>query len=477
MKINRRRNLFYQRRTSNLYRLFALGIILALGIWFVGQMLRGAIISPFAPTPNPTRTVASWMLEGEAFFMAGDLESAITAYIEATDVDPENAQAWANLARTQAYSSRLLTSDAARLTRLTEALASADQAKALAPEDSNVLAIRAFVLDWNAYSALDALRTDGRTAADFLFEADAEALQALSRDSQNPLALAYYAEVLIDQQKLLQADQYIQPALSLGADVMDVHRVYAYYLESNLDYSQAIEEYQRALEINPNLTFLYISIGQNYRALAFKSAPGAGQNQLYELALENFAKAVRLNEQLGIADPLPYVAIAKTYAQQGEFFAAARNAIRAVKIEPANAELYGFLGNIYKRGRNYETSIIALQCAVEGCSPADACVALGENDDCASGTSVTALPLSDTSATYYLDYGSVLAAFSPRYPHYCDTAVRVLNQLMVAYADDPIIVRNAQDGLSICASVMSELTPTPGSVFTPTATFTPTPTP
>lgn len=475
MKLNRRRNLFYQRRTSNLYRLFGLAVVLVLGIWFVGQMRKGEISSPFAPTPTATRTVNSWMLEGEALFMAGQLESAILAYTEATSVEPTNVSAWANLARVQAYSSSLLTSDTARLTRLTEALVSADQAKALAPEDSNILAIRAFVLDWNADPALDSLRSGDRMAEDFIFEADAEALQALSRNSQNPLALAYYSEILIDQQKWTQAEQYIQPALNLGDDVMDVHRIYAYFLESVGDYSQAIEEYQRALEINPNLTFLYLSVGYNYRTLAFRSAPGAQQNELYELALENFAKAVRLNEQLGIEDPLPYTAIAKTYAQQGQFFAAARNAIRAVEIEPSNADLYGQLGNIYKRGRNYETSIIALKCAVEGCTPAEACQALGEPADCAIGVSVTALPLTDTSATYYLDYGSVLAAFGPRYPDYCVTAVRVLNQLVEVYSEDPIIVRNAQDGLSICASVKSGLTQTPSPIPSLTATATPTP--
>ena len=86
---------------------------------------------------------------------------------------------------------------------------------------------------------------------------------------------------------------------------MDVHRIYGYYLESNRLYRQAIEEYQRALQINPNLTFLYISIGHNYRALALASLPGAQQTELYDRALESYAKAIRLNEQLQILDPPP----------------------------------------------------------------------------------------------------------------------------------------------------------------------------
>ncbi len=475
MKVIRRRALFYQRRTSNLYRLFALVVFILAGAWIVTRLSAGEIRNPFDPTPTPTRTINSWVMEGEASFNAGNLPAAITAYQEATKVDPNNAEVMAELARIQAYSSRLLSNDSDRLTRLIEAQQSADQAKALAPEDSSVLAIRAFVLDWNADPNLDALRAGGSMASKLIIEADQEALRAISLNGQNSLALAFYAEILIDQQKWTQAEQYIQSALQLGPQVMDVHRVYGYYLESNRYYRQAIEEYQQALTINPNLTFLYISIGHNYRALALSSSPGSQQTILYNQALENYAKAVRLNAQLKILDPSPYLAIAKTYAQQGEFFAAALNAQKAITLDPTNADLYGQLGNIYKRGRNYETSILALQCAVDGCTPEISCAARNGCPAGDNGVTVVPLPLSPRSATYYLDYGSVLAAFSPQKPAYCDAAVRVLTLLVETYSDDQVIVRNAEDGLSICANVIAAQTQTPTPVTIPASTMTATP--
>lgn len=467
MKVTRRRALFHQRRYNNLYRLFGLLALLIVAVYFATGLDSGTVHNPFLPTPTSTRTVNSWRLEGEAFFESGSLNAAITAYQQAVTVEPTNAEMWAELARIQTYSSRLLTSDTDRLNRLKQALASAEQALALAPEDSLVIAIHAFVLDWYGTHPLV---TDSQAQ---LNRAEQQALLALSLDPNNALALAYYAEVLIDQQKWNQADQYIRQALQRGPHLMDVHRVYAYYLESTTNYSQAIEEYRAALAINPNLTFLYISIGQNYRTLAARTSIPSQQNALYEQALESFEKAVRLNEQLEIQDPLPYVAIAKTYAQQGEFFAAARNALKAVEIEPGNPDLYGQLGNIYKRGRNFETSIFALKCAVRGCTPAESCEARG---GCAAGdpgTTVIGLPLTPGSAVYYLDYGSVLAAFSPRYPAYCADAVDVLTQLVQAYGDDPILRINAEDGLAICASVAASQIPTP--VFIPTAVNTPTP--
>jgi len=469
MKLARRRNLFYQRRSSNLYRLFGLVILILMGGWFALRLGSGAIRSPFAPTPTSTRMGKSWALQGEAFFDAGSLDAAISAYQQATQVDPSDAKIWAELARIQAYSSRLLSNDNDRLDRLTAALQSADQAKALAPEDSDVLAIRAFVLDWNADPALDSLRSGDKLAADLLYDADQDAVHALSLDSQNPLALAFRAEILTDQLQVTQAEQYILQAVKIGPQVMDVHRVYGYFLESTINYSQAIEEYQKALGISPNLTFLYIFIGQNYRALALRSTLRSQQNDLYQLALENFAKAATINDQLKIKDPSPYLAIANTYARQGQFFAAALNAQKAVQLDPTNADLYGRLGNIYKRGRNFETSIIALKCAVRGCTPSESCAARNGCPAGDAGIQVVGLAINPNSATYYLDYGSVLSAF-PNKPGYCTEAVDILTQLKNAYPDNSIIVRNADVGLAICAETAASLTQTPTPAGTPVAT-------
>jgi tetratricopeptide (TPR) repeat protein len=467
MKINRRRALFFKRRYTNLYRFFGLLALIIVGVYFATGLDAGSVRNPFDPTPTQTRTAYSLELEGQAFFNAGDLESAITAYQEAASLDQTNAEVWAALARIQAYSSRQLTSAADQLTRLQEALASAEKAVELAPEDSQAIAIQAFVLDWyGTHPQVEDTQAQ-------LNKAEQAALRSLSLDPNNALALAYYSEILVDQQKWNQAEQYIQQALQRGPELMDVHRVYAYYLESTLSYNQAIEEYLAALRINPNLTFLYISIGQNYRALAFSSTITSQQTLLYGQALEYFARAASLNTQLQIEDPLPYVAIAKTYAQMGEFAAASRNAIKAVNIEPDNADLYGQLGNIYKRRRNFETSIIALKCAVRGCTPAESCEARGGCAVGDPGTNVIGLPLTDTSATYYLDYGSVLAALSRPQQNYCTEAVDVLTQLMEAYGEDVTIAFNAQQGLNICENLTIDLQLTP----TPYATLTPLPTP
>ena len=191
MKVIRRRTLFHQRRTSNIYRLFGLVILIFGGVWFTWRLNAGIIRNPFDPTPTSTRTINSLVLEGEAQFQAGNLNLAIAAYQQAAAQGSKGDPAvWTELARIQAYSSSLLSNDSDRLARLTEALQSANQAVAVAPDDSNAYAIRAFVLDWNADPALDPLRTGDKKAADFIFEAQKDAVQSLALNSQNPLGLA-----------------------------------------------------------------------------------------------------------------------------------------------------------------------------------------------------------------------------------------------------------------------------------------------
>jgi tetratricopeptide (TPR) repeat protein len=472
MNLNRRRTLFHETRRSNLYRVFIMVILILAGVWIVNQVNRGQVKPLFLPTSTPTRTAESYATEGDDLFAAGKLEAAITAYGDAVKVDPSNADVFAKLARIQTYSSSLLTTDAQRRQRLAEALQSIDQAVALAPDDSTVHAIRSLVLDWSAGVASS---TDERQS--LMLEAEQAANRALQLDSQNVLAQAFFAEILVDQQKWTQAEQVITQAVERDSSIMDVHRVYAYVLESTRRYRQAIEEYQKAITISPNLTFLYISVGLNYRTLAISADLPDQQSQLYDQALSYFAMAANLNKQLEIQDPLPYVAIAKTYSQKGDFFAASLNIKKALEFDSGNADLYGQMGIIYFKARNYESSIYALQCAVEGCTADESCLARYDTAcDAAAGetgVAITGLELSNSSLVYYYTYGSVLAAFGPRDSKYCTRAVVVLNQVQAAYGSDSTTNAIVADGLSVCASVAQKLIETP----TPYPTSTPLPTP
>ena len=116
------------------------------------QLNKGEIKPLFEATPTPTRAVESYLLEGDAFFTSGNLNKSIVAYQEALRQNPNDAETWAKLARIQTYSSSFLITNPDKKARLAEALESANKAVELAPDNSNVRAIRAFTLDWNANS-------------------------------------------------------------------------------------------------------------------------------------------------------------------------------------------------------------------------------------------------------------------------------------------------------------------------------------
>jgi tetratricopeptide (TPR) repeat protein len=459
-----------EQRSTSFYRIMTLLGLIVAGVWVLRMVERHEIVSPFDPTPTPTRISASYFQEAQAYFDAGVLDNpttptpeatviagsgstlvindAIDAYKAALAQDAQNAQAWSELARIQTYSSSMLRNDTERLARLEEAKASADKAIELSPDDSTIRAIRAFVLDWYAFNPL--VPADQRN--DLLVEAEREASRAFQLDPQNAMALAFYAEILADEQKWTQAEKYAAQAVTLNPSIMDTHRVYGYVLETLGKYNSAIQQYQEAVRINPNMTFIYVRIGQNFRE--------GIRNP--DRALEYFDRAAKINAALDIQNPLPYIEIARTYTQIGQFFAASINAEKALEMDPTNAQTYGQLGIIFRRARNYEGAMSLLQCAVVGCTAE-------ENE--MGKIPVQGLPLTSiTIAYYYVEYGTNLAFLSRPNENYCPQAREVLSHVREAYPDDPVLMGIVEDSEGICRRLDSGQAPVPTITPMPAST-------
>ncbi|NIM92821.1 MAG: tetratricopeptide repeat protein [Anaerolineales bacterium] len=260
---------------------------------------------------------------------------------------------------------------------------------------------------------------------------------------------------------------------------MDIYRVYGTVLESLGLYRSAIEAYVKASTITPNLTFLYLNIGVNYRQL-----------RDYDTALDYFNQAVQINKQLHDElqdqDPVPYLAIGKTYSQQGEFFAAALNIARALAINPSDADIYGRLGIVYYKARNYESAIPVLKCAVEGCTAQESNTILcdlgyaecePESDAPLAGMDVRGLVLGSGSVEYYYTYAAALAYYSgtEEYPLGCQDAEGLHEQLLGLYGADPIVYGIVEENRAICSQVsdfVEEATPE-SSPVSPTPTLQP----
>lgn len=447
---NGERNLFSKpRKTSNPVRIF-IGLLVLLALLFLMRFLSSGKFTPLLQaTPTPTRSLNSYTMEGDTHFQAGNLEKAIDAYNRALEIEPNNPELWADLARIQVYSTTQITTDAGKKARLDEALATLEKGFEIAPENSMLFAVKAFALDWYGVSSIA-----GEDWQASLIAGEQAAVQALQYDNTNALALAYYAELLIDQQKWSQAQQYIAQALERDPSLMDVHRVNGFVNEATANYKQAAEEYQKAIDINPNLNFLYISLGANLRKLANLSTSFAERDYYYGLALEAFAMAVRINDQLGVLDPIPLLSIANTYVQQGEFFAAARNVLRAISFNPGDATVYGQLGVVYYKSRNYEGSILPLRCSTRGCTAEESCLVRNGGAECdpefVEDYVIQPLPMTINTVIYYYIYGSVLAGLHQPANGYCDEAMLVFDEIRAEFASDVTIMGIVEEGEAIC---------------------------
>ncbi len=462
-------------RSASPWRILAYLAAIGGALLVIRSYREGAIQPLLLPTPTPTRTAASYIEQGRTNFSAGKLADAIQAYQSGVAVAPGDARLGAELARIQAYSSALLTTTAQKQTRLAEARQSIDAAVSANPDEAVAHTVRTLVYDWSASVAPDETERER-----LLKEAEASAVRALQLEPGSPLAKAYYGELLLDQGNFVQASDLAERAAAdadpLDPMSMDIHRVFGTVLEAQSYYRQAIDEYLSAVEIAPNFTYLYLLIGANYRQLAVKAPNEADRRVLMNQALESFDRAVRINEQLGIQDPTPYLSIGKTYLQDGEFFIAAINVERALAIDTSNPDIFGRLGIIFFKARNYESAVEVLRCAVEGCSALEngkllcdlKVIACAEDTDRqAVGAQVVGMPLADGTLEYYYTYASVLTNFrgSPLFPNACSRAESLFQQLLAKYGGDPVVAGIVEENRALCAGTF----PGPGPAPQPTA--------
>lgn len=430
--------------------IFLLLVLIMAGLYIVRGLDTGQIQPLLQVTITPTRTFNSFASEGQVHFLAGNLEKAVQAYKNAIEISPEDTDLRSELARIQVYSTSQITVDADKRTRFDEALATIDAGLKIDPQNSSLHAVKAFALDWYGASGVA-----GELSQEYLIKGEQSAVEALQYDNTNALAMAYYAELLIDQQKYTQAQQYITQAMESDSSLMDVHRVNGNIQEAVGNYNQAIEEYQRAISITPNLNFLYMSLGANYRQLANTAVTKPEITYFYDLTLEAFAKAVAINDQLGVKDPIPLISISNTYVQMGEFFAAARNVLKALEFSPDDPTVYGQLGVVYYKSRNYEGSILPLRCSVYGCSSEESCMVRNGGEECNPEDIVDfpidGLELTNNTAIYYYIYGSVLAGLHQPSNGYCEEAMKVFNEISSVFSADETIMGIVNEGVAICS--------------------------
>ena len=195
------------------------------------------------------------------------------------------------------------------------------------------------------------------------------------------------------------------------------HRAYSIPLIYTGRNSQAIEQLEEAISINPNLTAPYFELAAQYRAIDIEEMAVGIYQRVLEIEPEN-AKA--------------YLRMCETYASVGEFVQAQDYCEIALDIDPTYASAYRMRGQMQYNRRNYEGAIESFLSCIENGSTEVEC--------------------------YYL------RGLAHYWLNQCDDAWHVLQESL-QYAVQPVIIENINFGLgnvrANCPSYRDATLPTP----------------
>lgn len=323
---SRRKN----RRRSSPVRVLILLALIGAALYVYFRIKQKPAESPFVPTPTPTRSASFYTSEADRWYWKGDLSKAIAAYEKALTLESENVDTYISLARLLALEGRTL-----------EAVQRAKRAVDMAPDNARAWAVLGMAYDWNGE----------------VEEAIQACQRALEIQPDSASGNAYLAEAYADAGNLDQAAEIAQTAVKLSGDdpkvEIDAYRNYGYVLERQGSYWLAIEEYKKALDINPNLAYIHIAIGKNH------------------LTVGDFDTAMRSFEEAAEVDPdnaEAYYRMGRSYYEIGEHGEAQEYLKQATELGPEFGPAFGYLGFTYWSRRNYEDTIpnleraIALEC-------------------------------------------------------------------------------------------------------------------
>ena len=363
--------------------------------------VRETIILP--PTPEPTRSSASYAASAALLERDGELNDAIDAYEQAIRLDGSRVEYYLPLV------DLLVAVDQPE-----DALEWAEQAVILAPENARVWSVLA-----GAHLALGDRQLDlgDPTNADLAYaESVRAARSSIDLDPGNAEAYAYLAGALsqLGPEQYARAQEAAEIALSLDTDNPIVRQHLATVLELQGFYPAAIEQYQLAIDQNPDMVDLHIGLAYNYYAT--RDIP---------TAILTFQDALDIDPaHAGAYDGLGWM-----YFLIGEYPSAEENLIKAVELDPELVRAHAHLGAAFYRNLNYDSAIPELELAVERYG--DITVA---------------------NSTYFNMLG---LAYYFKGEENCDQAVELFRQVLDVIPDEV----NAQEGLELCRAAALETTP------------------
>ena len=326
IKRDSKRTFFYRRSKTGrwIFVLIMLTIILAIpaitSLQFNSIQLSALKIIGYAPTATPLASERA--NQAQAYYQNGAISDALTYYEMSVKQQPENIN------YLYEYGRMLI-----ELDRSEEAAPLGDTIIQLAPKDPRGYALKANALMW----------TDPESA----IPAAIQGIELGVPFAPLPAALAVaYTNIDRYQEALQRGDQ----AIRWDASDASARRAYSFPLIYTGRYTEAIEQLEKAIAINPNVAAPYFELASVYRRINQPRMSVAIFNRVLEIDPNN-ARA--------------YLRICETYAAVGEFRDAEPYCDQALEIDPKYASAHRMLGQLRYSRRNYEGAIEEFQTCLD----------------------------------------------------------------------------------------------------------------
>ncbi len=388
-----------RRKRSSPIRVLVLLALVGVGLYYCINIVPET--DPlFIATATSTTAPEVYVSEAETLYQDGRLDRAIEKYQEAISADPKNIDTYIALAKLQVFNGDY-----------EDALTNAENAILLNSNNAEAHAVRGWALGMQG---------------DYL-DADTAFSRAKELNPNLSLTYSYQTEVLVEQindgedrlDTLDNATAASRQAITLGNQTMEAHRARGLLLEITGNYEDAVNEFQIAIAINPNIADLYLALGRAYRSVGDDTS-----------AITAFERASTLDPY----DPWAPYYISRTYASNGEYTKAIQQGEDAIELEPTETRFYWNLGTQYYRSGDYDKALEYFRISIQG----------GVGKD---GAIVEGIPLSydDRVSELYYMYGLILARSGQ-----CQEAAEVVRLLTQGVPDDQNAILNAEYMTEVC---------------------------
>jgi tetratricopeptide (TPR) repeat protein len=285
------------------------------------------------PTPSPTPDLAAAQSGCLEAYYEGNLEQAIVQCTLLAENSPNDLATHYKLARLL-----VITSNYGRdAKRIAQALVYADKTINADPEAPDGWAVMALALDWKGDYG----------------PALAAAFHAKALDENYAPTYAFLGGIYYDLGQVEVAKGYVDEAIQLdvqGIAVADSFRNKALIQTAELDYEEAIQSYQVALQKAPSDTYIVIELASTYVSL--------GQ---IDTAISVLGAALERSPN----DPLLLWALGRVYVRNGMPEKAYEYYRRCLDSHPDNVPCLSYLGGLQLSDGDYVTAIANLQRAIE----------------------------------------------------------------------------------------------------------------